>query len=35
MHVPKSVETSHDGKATYYGINKRKPTEPSLAINQT
>jgi hypothetical protein len=34
-NVPKSVESSHEGKVTYYRTNKCKPTEPSLAINRT
>ena len=35
--VPKSVETSHEGKVTYvyYGTNKCQPTELFLTINRT
>jgi hypothetical protein len=34
-YVPKSVETSHEGKVTILWNRKDKPTEPSLTINQT
>jgi len=34
-HVPKSVETSQEGKVPYCGINKYKLTELSPTTNQT
>jgi hypothetical protein len=34
-HVPKSEETSHEGKLTILEPTSAKPTKPSLTINRT
>ena len=34
-HVPKTVETSHEGKVTILWNQKCEPTELFLTINQT